>query len=398
MPMSSKIKPQEASIKRQSSSFNDPKPQLHLTDLEAPKKSNEKSRRTCGQFLRKYFLEGQKLDDELQKKHLDPNLPWHERHRKYLAFLIPFLFFQMPITMILGAFVSGATAEGGGAVAFPVMTLLLHLDPTVARDFSLMIQSCGMTASSFTVIYMRVKVEWHSIIFSSLGAFFSIILGLQFWDDVLTGPQKKMGFVSIWFAFAVSLLILNLQHKRKTYDSIPNFNWWKALVLFGTGFFGGLLSAFTGSGVDICSFSILTLLFRVSEKVATPTSVVLMCLNTLVGFYWRQLIMKDISELAWEYFSVSVPVVVTMSPIGAFVSSHLHRQILAGFPLIGFLITKPATSLLIAGAIIIAIGTAFFFGISQLGRIISDRVEANKSSKSSTTNSVSSAPFTELSA
>ena len=37
----------------------------------------------------------------------------------------------------------GMTSEGGGAVAFPVMTLALKVAPTVARDFSLMIQSCG---------------------------------------------------------------------------------------------------------------------------------------------------------------------------------------------------------------------------------------------------------------
>ena len=35
------------------------------------------------------------------------------------------------------------TSEGGGAVAFPVMTLALSITPAVARDFSLMIQSCG---------------------------------------------------------------------------------------------------------------------------------------------------------------------------------------------------------------------------------------------------------------
>ena len=35
------------------------------------------------------------------------------------------------------------TSEGGGAVAFPVMTLALEIPPAVARDFSLMIQSCG---------------------------------------------------------------------------------------------------------------------------------------------------------------------------------------------------------------------------------------------------------------
>ena len=38
---------------------------------------------------------------------------------------------------------AGMTSEGGGAVAFPVMTLALGIKPSVARDFSLMIQSCG---------------------------------------------------------------------------------------------------------------------------------------------------------------------------------------------------------------------------------------------------------------
>ena len=37
----------------------------------------------------------------------------------------------------------GMTSEGGGAVAFPVMTLALQIPPAIARDFSLMIQSCG---------------------------------------------------------------------------------------------------------------------------------------------------------------------------------------------------------------------------------------------------------------
>ena len=45
----------------------------------------------------------------------------------------------------------------------------------------------------------------------------------------------------------------------------------------------GIFSAVAGSGVDICSFSVLTLLFRVSEKVATPTSIVLMAINASVG-------------------------------------------------------------------------------------------------------------------
>ena len=70
------------------------------------------------------------------------------------------------------------------------------------------------------------------------------------------------------------------------------------------------LLLFSSSGIDICTFSILTLLFRVSEKVATPTSVVLMAINTLVGFMYRQLAMGGVEREAIRFFTVCVPVVV----------------------------------------------------------------------------------------
>ncbi|CAD5225688.1 unnamed protein product [Bursaphelenchus xylophilus] len=375
-----------------------------------PIEQNERPRRTVGEWFRKYFLEGQKLERQTQA-HINPkDLPFHERYRKYLATLIPFVImhaiwwsmairynlfrlyptrYELAITMILGAFVAGATSEGGGAIAFPVMTLMLHIAPDVARDFSLIIQVAGMATSSFAILWMGVKVEWHSIIYSSIGAGVSIILGLQFWDNLLDPQQKKMMFVSIWFSFAISLLILNLQKKRVTFDNIPNFKPWKAIALVAAGFFGGILSAFTGSGVDICSFSILTLLFRVSEKVATPTSVILMFLNALIGSYWRVLMQQGVSQLAYEYFAVSVPVVVTCSPIGAFVSSHLHRQVLACFvyiletlAVLGFLITGPKWTLIVAGAVIIIVGFTFFYIIAKLGQKLSG-VESERQSNES---------------
>jgi len=50
----------------------------------------------------------------------------------------------MPLTMVVGSIIAGMTSEGGGAVAFPVNSLLLHIETEVARDFSLMVQSCGL--------------------------------------------------------------------------------------------------------------------------------------------------------------------------------------------------------------------------------------------------------------
>ena len=56
--------------------------------------------------------------------------------------------------------------------------------------------------------------------------------------------------------------MLGREHKRKTFDQIPKFGVWQAVVLLAVGFLGGIFSAVAGSGVDICSFSILSLLFR----------------------------------------------------------------------------------------------------------------------------------------
>jgi len=308
-------------------------------------------------FCRKFFMEGQKLDEKHVEAlaSLPPDAPLLDkvlvRHRRAVGILIPLVLvetlwwcqafqhnyftyfpdrYKLSITMIFGAMVAGMTSEGGGAVAFPVMTLALGIAPTVARDFSVMIQSVGMSAASFTILWMKVKLEKHSLMFCSLGAIVGMILGFEVVDPALSAEEKKLAFVSIWFSFAFALYLLNRENKRLTFDAIPNFGAWQAVVLVFVGLVGGVFSAVAGSGVDICSFSVLSLLFRVSEKVSTPTSIVLMAINASSCFYWRQLMTTNgISTEAWHFFTVCVPVVVIGAPIGSVIATHFHRKVLA---------------------------------------------------------------------
>lgn len=80
----------------------------------------------------------------------------------------------------------GATCVGGGAVTFPVMALLLRITPRVASDFAMMIQSCGMAASAFTIVYMRVKIIPQAVILNTIGAAVGIVIGLQFLHELFT--------------------------------------------------------------------------------------------------------------------------------------------------------------------------------------------------------------------
>lgn len=73
---------------------------------------------------------------------------------------------------------------------------------------------------------------------------------------------------------------------------------------FPSGFLGGLFTGVAGSGVDICCFCVLTLYFRVSEKIATPTSVVLMAMVSIFGFAYK-FFLGSLAPVAWDYWVVS---------------------------------------------------------------------------------------------
>lgn len=341
---------------------------------------------------RRYFCEGQTVDRAMQEKLDDGDTSLRVRYRKLIAVAIPFTIvhviwwtcmikynsfhkfvnysgkkqkwldsgalgkentkpWYMSVTMVFGSMVAGMTSEGGASVAFPVMTLIFDISPVVAKHFSFMIQSVGMTAAAFVIMYMRVQIEWKSVVYCSIGGIAGVIYGLEEVAPELTPPYAKMYFVVIWGSFAASLFFLNRIYGRKVYvvldpPHLPNI-WrnadlvsnpylakilnWKALVLLAAGFLGGIFTSIAGSGIDICSFAVLTLLFRISEKTATPTSVVLMAINTIVAMCYSKWGLDGLEGLAWEFFVVCAPIVVIGAPFGSLIGSYVHRLVLAGF-------------------------------------------------------------------
>ena len=235
----------------------------------------------------------------------------------------------MTITMCVGSFIAGATSEGGGAVAFPVMTLLFGIKPAVARDFSLMIQSVGMTAATLLIICFRVRVEWRAVLWASLGGAAGIVIGMDLIAPLLTAAYIKMFFTSLWLAFAVALFWINRRRDRFVHGRIEKFNGRSAAILVAAGMMGGMVSGLTGSGLDIMTFTLLALFYRVSEKVATPTSVVLMAGNALVGVLYRGGLQHQLDASAVSYWYACVPVVVIGAPLGAYYIRQRTRQFIA---------------------------------------------------------------------
>lgn len=131
-----------------------------------------------------------------------------------------------------------------------------------------------------------------------------------------------------------------------------------------------------GSGLDIVTFSVLVLVFSVHEGIATPTSVVLMATNTVVGFLWREGFGGGVADAAWEYWYVCIPIVVVGAPLGArFIRNRSRMFVVAilyvsiGLQYVGaLLILEQSPALLAFNVVVVAIGSFLFWRLALVGR------------------------------
>ncbi|HAC63031.1 MAG TPA: permease [Cyanothece sp. UBA12306] len=246
--------------------------------------------------------------------------------------------------MMFGSIIAGGTSIGGGAVAFPVFTKLLNVSPYDAKVFSLAIQSVGMSAASVAIWLTKIRVEWRTIIWATIGGAFGIGIGLAFFSSFFPPELIKMSFTMMIASLPFSLIISG--KKRQYHLQVESWSFRERFIFFLTGLLGGIMSSLVGNGIDILTFSVMVLLFRISEKVATPTTVILMAINALIGFALQVFVFKDFTEPVYSYWLAAIPVVVIGAPFGSMVCSLLPRQTIVNI-LIALILIELFTSLLI---------------------------------------------------
>ena len=261
------------------------------------------------------------------------------------------------LTMVFGSFIPGATSEGGGAIAFPVFTKLLHIAPGDAKVFSLAIQSVGMTAASLLIVLLRVPVEWWVIRWASLAGIPGMLVGAVWLAPLLSSPAIKLSFTLLVSSFAVTLFALN-RGIRDVNPQVPRRGRVELRLVLLAGFIGGCFSGLVGNGIDIVTFSLMVLLFRVCEKVATPTSVILMAINSLVGFYLHGVHLQAFTPQVMDWWLAAIPVVVVGAPLGAMLCARLHRVTIARFLILLISIELVTSLILIPIDSSLALGSA----------------------------------------
>lgn len=270
------------------------------------------------------------------------------------------------LTMVFGSFIAGATSEGGGAIAFPIFTKVLHISPLDSKVFSLAIQSIGMMAATLTIIVIRIKVEWRVILWASIGGLFGVVFSSVVIAPLLAANLLKMLFTAMIVSFVLPLLLLNWKDRFYN-ESLSVFCRREKLIMLLTGFLGGIMTGLVGNGIDIICFSVMVLLFRLSEKIATPTSVVLMAFNSLVGFALHVFVIGGFTAQVVDYWLAAIPVVVIGAPLGAYFCTQLNNKSIASILIILIMIELISSlSLIPLNGDIISISIVFFLLFSLI--------------------------------
>lgn len=280
------------------------------------------------------------------------------------------------LTMVFGSFIAGSSPEGSAAISYPVFTLLLKIPPPVARNFSFAIQSIGMTSASLLILGLRVRVDWNYIRYVTLGGIFGLIFGTYYVVPLISPVAAKLFFVSLWLSFGITLWRENRNPSRIVVDAIPDFQQPDMIRLALFGLVGGVISSIFGTGINIFTFCLVTIYYRLNEKVATPSSVIIMTIETLLGFFLHAQVLHDFSQESFELWLTCIPVVVFFAPLGAFVITKLARPLIARLLYVilivqffgALIVIRPSAPQWLLCIVTLAAGLGLFAYIARLRR------------------------------
>lgn len=215
---------------------------------------------------------------------------------------------------------------GGGTIGFPVLVFGFDYPTQMGRDFSLAVQSIGMTSASL-LIWCRKQPLARTVL---KGAVIGISLGLPVGLFVVSPWFSEFAikalFAVLWFSFGVYHLRYGRELQQQigfiTHHQSTDFR--VGLLL---GVIGGLTTvAFTGVGIDMLVYSALILTYRASIAIAIPTSVVIMAFASVYGSA-LQTLRGSWSDAVFEQWLAAAPVVALGAPLGVLVVSRLAPKI-----------------------------------------------------------------------
>jgi hypothetical protein len=200
---------------------------------------------------------------------------------------------------IVGALLVGLTVgvlgSGGSLLTLPILVYLLKHDPDIAIGESMLIVGLIALAASIPYAWNR-RVAWPYVLMFGIGGLVGALLGVELGRQVSGSVQLLILAVILLLAATMMFLkgakapppelepVATQRLLEQSASSLPPLTTGRVLALLAQGLGIGVLTGLVGVGGGFLIVPALVLAGGLGMHLAIGTSIVIVCLNSAVGF------------------------------------------------------------------------------------------------------------------
>jgi len=230
--------------------------------------------------------------------------------------------------LIIGL-ILGLIGGGGSILTVPLLVYLLGYNPVVATAYSLFVVGSSSLVGTFQK-YKKGLVDLKTGLAFSFPSFFSVYISRRYLvpgipDTILnTGDFALTKEIAIMTFFAMVMLLASIsmiKSKKINQQNISKQPYYKTFI---QGLVIGLVIGIIGAGGGFLYVPALVLWANLSMKKAVGTSLIIITINSLIGFT------GDIQtiEIEWSFLLIFSFITILGIVVGGIASKYISNKIL----------------------------------------------------------------------
>lgn len=224
----------------------------------------------------------------------------------------------------------GLIGGGGSILTVPVLVYLFYVDTVLATTYSLFVVGITSVVGSFSY-FKKGLVQLKTAVVFGIPSILLVFITrafvvpaipntiFQLSDFVLTKDMLLMLLFAILMIFASLSMIRN---KNKTAGDIQQNQPLNYPIVFAEGIFVGIITGLIGAGGGFLIIPVLVNILKLPMKTAIGTSLVIISVNSLLGFLFS---LHHIA-IDWIFLLAITSIAITGVLIGSYLSTKIDGK------------------------------------------------------------------------
>ncbi len=218
----------------------------------------------------------------------------------------------------------GLIGGGGSILTMPVLVYLFAISPTIAVSYSLFIVGLTSLVGAFNY-YRKGLVNFKTVLLFGSSSITTVFIARKFIIPFLPNVFLRLGsfevthslFVMVVFAILMLAASVSMIRSRKVVAERETKE--KPWMLVMYGLLIGLVTGFLGAGGGFLLIPALVILMKLPMKEAIGTSLLIIALNSLIGF------LGDIGRHSIDWIFITIISAIAIA--GIFIGSYFNQKV-----------------------------------------------------------------------